>query len=807
MRALLQDLRYGFRTLSRSPGFTATAVIVLALGIGANASIFSLANALFLRPMPVADADSVVRVYSNRFSNTPYAAYLELRDRNSTLTGIAAFQLRNFAFAAGGETEHAFGEIVTGNYFPLLGIGAARGRLLRIDDDAADATPAVVLAHAFWKRRFGAAEAVVGQTLALNGQPFTVVGVAPPTFTGVLAPLAADFWVPLATDAVLRPAADPATRLRDSFHLVGRLQPGVTREAAQSELDTIARQYRIARGETTRERAVTVYGSGMIHPEASQPVTAFTAMLMTLVALVLLIVCVNLANLVLARAAGRDVELAVRQSMGAGRWRLVRQLLTENLLLAIGGAAGGLAIAFWLTRLVTTAQLPTPVPLALDLSVDVRVFLFTLAVAVAATLAFGTAPALTASRLDLVSTLKGSGGAPRHKRLRSAFLVAQVSMSVLLLVTAGLFIRSFRNARSMDIGFDPAGVIAASVDFETRGYTPERAQQFLRTVSDRLAASAGVLETNAVDIVPLTLSNTAGYFLRDTDAVPAPDERPATPQVNINAVGPGHFRTLRISMLAGRDFTYDDRAASMPVAIVNETFVRRFWADGSPLGRRIRPFGRNTQPIEVIGIVRDSKYVTFGEEPRPFVYRPLSQAYTPRTTLLVRSRLDTASTVAAVKREVAALDGGLAVYNTSTLADAMSVSLVPARVAGLLLAALGALALMLAALGIYAVLSFLVRSRRREIGVRVAIGATPQSVAALVVRQAMTWTTIGAVIGVAMAAALTRFLTAFLYGISPLDPLTFGGVTAVLVTVAAAAAILPAVRASRMDPLVALRQL
>lgn len=813
MPLLFQDVRYGLRTLARTPGFTVMAVAVLALGIGVNATVFSLANAFFLRPLPVSDPGTIVRVYSNRFSNVRYRTYLELRDRNSTLAGLAAFQLRSFGLRIDADTEHAFGETVTGNYFPVLGVAPARGRLLGPSDDRAGAPAAVVLSHAFWVRRFGRSPEAVGRTLSLNDQPFTIVGVAPEGFTGVLAPLAGDLWVPLATDALLRPAVDEATRLDTmSFHLTGRLKPGVDRAQAQADLDTIGRQLRAAAGEPERpQRAVTVYGSTMLHPEASQPVTAFTAVLMTVVALVLLIVCVNVANLVLARAAGRDVELAVRQSLGAGRGRLIRQLLTENLILSLAGAAGGLAIAFWCTRLVMTARIPAPVPVALDLSIDVRVLAFTTFVAIVATLAFGVAPALSASKIDLVRALKGIGGdGSGHGRLRSAFLVAQVSMSVLLLVTAGLFIRSFRNAQSIDPGFDAGHVLTASIDLETRGYPESRGREFIRSLAERLETAPDVVSANVVDIAPLTLSNRTTYMLRDGDVQPSRDQPPPTPQIYVNAVGPGHFKTLKIAVLAGRDFTHLDGAAAPGVAIVNETLARRFWPGKEAVGQRLRPLGDGAnvrESVEIVGVVRDSKYVTVGEAPRPFLYRPLTQQYTPRVTLLVRTAGTPASALSTIKQEVRALDPGLPVFNVSPLADAISISLLPARIAGGLLGALGMLALALAALGIYGVLSFLVRARTREIGIRVAIGATPRAVVALVVRQAMTWTVAGGVIGLGLALLVTRFLEGFLYGIRPTDPLTFGGVTLLLALVACVAALVPAARASRLDPLVALRSL
>ena len=810
MAAVLHDIRYGCRALGRTPGFTAIAVAVLALGIGANTTVFSLANAFFLRPLPVADPGSFVRVYSNRFSNTRHRTYAELRDRNSTLSDLAAFQLRSFGLRVETENEHTFGEIVTGNYFSTIGIAAGRGRLLVPSDDETGAPPVAVLSHAFWLRRFGGDPNAVGRTIALNGQPFTIVGIAPQGFTGILAPLAGSLWVPLASDAVLRPGPDLAGRMtRDSFHLAGRLKPGVDRARAQIELDTIGRQIRAADGDPERDRpAVTVYGSSMLHPEMSRAATVFTGILLAVVALVLLIVCVNVANLVLARASGRDREIAVRQSLGAGRGRLVRQLLTENLLLSLGGAAAGLALAYWCTRLVMAMPLPAPVPVALDLSLDLRVVAFTAGVAMLATLAFGLAPALTASRVDLVRALKGAGAdTPRHGRMRSAFLIGQVAMSVLLLVVAGLAIRSVRGAQAIDIGFDAAGVMAGSVDLETRGYSPERAAPFLRSLVERLESAPGIVAASAVDIVPLTLSNSTDRMLRDGDVRPPAGQAPPTPLIYTNAIGPGHFKTLKIPLRAGRDFTDGDTDRAPGVAIVNETMARQFWPGKDAVGQRLLPLDTAAAPIVVVGVVRDSKYITIGEEARPFMYRPLGQAYTPRVTLLVRGTGALADTVATVKREIHALDNGLAMFAVSSLDEAIAISLVPARVAGALLGTLGLFALVLAALGVYGVLSFLVRSRTREIGVRVAIGATPSAVVTMVVRQAMIWTVTGMAIGLALAAVAARLLGSVLYGVSPADPLTFGAVIVLLGGVAGLAAVIPAIRASRLDPLVALRTL
>jgi predicted permease len=454
---------------------------------------------------------------------------------------------------------------------------------------------------------------------------------------------------------------------------------------------------------------------------------------------------------------------------------------------------------------------PAPVPLALDLSLDLRVVAYTAGIAILATLAFGLAPALTASRVDLVRALKGPGAdTPRHGRLRSAFLIGQVAMSVLLLVVAGLAIRSVRSAQAIDTGFTSAGVIAGSVDFQTRGYSPERAAQFLRSLVERLEAAPGIVAASTVDIVPLTLSNQTDRKLRDGDPRPPAGQAPATPLMYVNAVGPGHFKTLKIPLLRGRDFTDLDTAAAPNVAIVNETMAARFWPGKDAIGQRLLPLESDAAPADalvVVGVVRDSKYVTIGEEPRVFMYRPLGQAYTSQVTLLVRGAGAPADAIAIVKREMHALDGGLALFGVSSLDEAISISLVPARIAGALLGTLGLFALVLAALGVYGVLSFLVRARTREIGIRVAIGATPRAVVTMVVRQAMIWTVTGMAIGLVLAAVAARLLGAVLYGVSPADPLTFGSVIVLLGAVAGLAAVIPALRASRLDPLVALRAL
>ena len=806
---LWQDTRYGARTLRRTPGFTVTAVLVLALGIGVNATVFSVVNAYFLRLLPVADASGVVRVYSNRWSNSRLETYEALRDRSATLQGLAAFQGMAAGVRLDRETERMTGQVVSGNYFSLLGVRASLGRALTATDDRPDAAPVVVLTHAFWERRFAASADVIGRTVSLNDRAFTIVGVLEPTFAGTMAPLMSDFWLPLSADVLLRPSLGSAERADSlTVHMLGRLAPGATRQQAEAELDTIGRALRAAAGDTaTADPVISVYPALMLHPEIAMPIGLFVGVLMVIVGIVLLIVCVNVANLVLARAASRGTELAIRQSIGAGRGRLIRQLLTENFLLASAGAACGLTLAYWLLRVMTVAiaQTPSPVPLGVDLSIDWHVFAYILLVIVGCTLAFGVVPAVAASRIDLVHVLKGLGGADRrHTRARTGFLVAQVAMSVLLLVVAGLFVRALRSAQGMDTGFDGSHVLTASIDLEARGYTPDRGREFLRTLKARLDETPGVVSFNAVDMLPLALSNRAGYLLRDGDVVSPDTRRPPTPIVYMNGIGPGHFQTLQIGLTAGRDFTERDTQGAPPVAIVNETLARRFWPGQSAIGQRVRPVGEGPV-LEVVGVARDSQYVSIGEDAKPFLYQPLAQAYRPQPTLLVRTTGAPGAILPSLKRVVQSLDPGLPVFSVAPMDEATTISLFPAKIAGRLLAALGALALALSALGTFGVLSFLVRSRARELAIRLAIGAAPRDVALLVVRQALTWTGVGTALGLVVAFGLTRFLASLLYGVNPADPWTFGGVALLIALVACGAAFVPARRASRQDPLATLR--
>lgn len=800
----VQDLRFGWRMLARNRGFTAVALTALAVGIGANIAIFSLANALLLRPLPIRDPAHVVRAYSYRFSNTEYSSYLEYRDQNRTLSQLAAFQLASLSLRTGTAPEHLFGMVVSGNYFDALGVLAARGRTITPNDDRPGAAGVAVLSDGCWRRRFAADADAIGRVVTINGHAFTIVGIAPPEFTGTMAPLTPELWIPWNAPG-MAPAGGDSTGAGHDVHMIGRLKSETTLAQAQADLSLIASGIAQRFPATNRNLRVSVYSARTLIDEISGPAAGFVALLMGIVGLVLLIACVNIANLTLARSAARRREIGVRLALGAGRRRLIRQLLTESGLLATLGTIAAFAIAFVTVRTVAALDLPTSIPIRLDLSFDLPIVVFSAGIAVVTTLLFGLIPAWQSSKTEVTSSLKDGapGSGTTRSRLRASLITAQVVMSTLLLVTGAVLGRSMASAGRIDRGFVSDRVLTASVDLETRAYSRERGAAFFEQLLDRLERTPGVLSVNLVEIVPLTLSNNETQFFKE-----AQSETDRAPGVRWNPVSRGHFSTLTIPMVAGRDFTPADRDGAPLVAIVNETLARTYWPGENPIGRRLRALATSTTfgPwIEVVGVVRDSKYTTIGESPQPFLYRPLAQAYRPAATLLVKTAGDPMSALPVVQAEVRALDPDLPLFNVSTLEAATAISLLPVRIAAVLAGSLGAVALLLAAIGLYGVMAYVVRQRTAEIGTRIALGARPVDVIRLMTGQGMRWTAIGLALGLITSLLLTRLLTGLLYGVQATDAIAFVGITILLAVTAFAACYLPARRASRLDPLIALR--
>jgi predicted permease len=812
MDALLQDVRYGVRLLARSPGFTLVTLIALAIGIGANTTIVSVANALLLRPLPVRDPATLVRVFSGRYSGTSLLTLLDYARASRTLEGIAPFREVALSLRIGNDAPQAlFGEFVGGNYFDLAGVRAARGRtFLPAEGRTPGSAPVIVLSHRGWQRRFGGDPGVIGRQVFLNGHPFTIVGIMPETFRGLFGVVVGDLWVPLTMQPILYPRSEAFTA-RGGFYAqaIGRVRPGFTIGQVNAELDAIHRRWE---REFPNERSnLVVYPARMLVPELWSSVATFVAILTVLSAMVLSIACLNVANLLLARSTARASELGIRLAIGAGRGRLVRQLVTESGLLALGGGMLGLALAYGLTAAISRWTPPAPVPLQLDIMPDWRVLIATFAIALITALLFGLAPAWSAARGAVVAALRQSatrGSGEGRSRLRASFLVAQVSLSLVLLVVSGLLVRSLGRAQEIDPGFDDENVLMMTLDLGVRNYTPERGLALYRDIVEHTRALPGVRDVTMLDVVPLTGSVRGGDMLKEGVSPPPHGQREELVVVSRNSIGPGYFETLRIPHLHGRDFTQGDHPTSPAVGIVNEALARTMWPGESPIGKRLRSYDSHnpdTPLIEVIGVVKDSKYVTVGEEPRPFLYRPLAQEYTGRATFIARVDGNPIGFVPAIREVLRRLDPDLPVFDTRPLSDATSISLLPLRLAATFLGALGLLVLALAAIGLYGVLSFLVRLRTKEIGIRMALGADRARVLHTIMSDAMRWMAWGLATGLIVALLLTPFASSLLYGVPPRDWTTFLGVSLLLLSVGAAASAVPALRASRIDPLAALR--
>ncbi len=805
MSTLLQDLRFALRNLAKSPGFTAAAIAILALGIGANTAIFSLIDAVVLHPLPgVAAPEALVDVGGDSVS---YPWYRDVREAAAPSLDLAAWRVRAMSLS-GAVPEHVRGGIVSGNYFDVLGVRPSAGRLLtRADETSGEA--AAVLGQRLWKNRFGSDPAIVGASIRLNGVPFTVVGIAPAGFRGTAFGGAPDLWVSigswpkLATGEFMR--LDLEKRGWGWLSLVGRVKPGVSREQAGAAIRLAAHREAAAFPKDSPERAPIALQSTLRAAagfgQSGDPVR-FLGMLVAAVGVALAIACANLANLLLARAAARRKEMAVRQAIGASRSRLVRQLLTETLTLAVLGGAAGLLVATW--SLGSIAKMPLPGDLSLaafEPALDARALAFTLLLSAATGLAFGLLPALQASRRSVNADLQAAGttGSSRN-RARGALVAAQVSLCLLLLVSGGLLTRSLRRALATDLGFQPRGLTLASVDLALQRYDAPRAEAFLREARERIADSPGVRAASWVGLVPLDGGQWTETF--SIEGSPAPSGQ--REEVEINALGAGFFRTMEIPLSQGREFDDAiDRDGSAPVVLVNEAMARKGWPGQSALGKRIEVAGALRT---VVGVGRDFRTGSFSDGPVPQVYLPLAQgAATGQATLLVRGASDRVDLRSLIRAEFRRIDPSLPVAGLATYDDELGAQLVPQRLGSALIGLFGFFSLALAAVGIYAVISCSVEGRTREIGIRMALGARSADVRALVVAQSVRPVAVGLLVGLALGAAAARLLRGFLFDVSPFDPLTFGAVTVLLLLCALGAAYLPARRASRIDPMTSLR--
>jgi predicted permease len=815
METLFADLRYAVRRLSQRPGFALIAMLTIALGVGANSAIFSVVNAVLLRPLPVESPDHLVEIYSQEGDEEPvtqsYLDYLDIRARDDLFSGVTAYTLDFFSVSLGPEPEVMLGESVSADYFQVLGVPPALGRAFIPGEDDAPGAPAVtVISHAFWQRRFASDPEVLGQTFRVRGRPVEIIGVAPRTFKGLYVGLASELWLPLTSNQSFAAGDDLRDRGSRWLMVKGRLRPGVTPGQAQAGLDVLAGQLAAAYPETNAdpERRFPVIPTSdvRLHPMIDRALVPVAALLMTVVGLLLLIVCTNLANLLLARALARRKEIAIRLAVGAGRGRLVRQLLTESVLLSMLGGALGLLVAWGTLKLLVGFQPPILIKLSLDLGIDTRVLAFTFFVALAAGVLFGLAPALQTTRPQLTPALKDELEAVTRKRrrfgLRGSLVVLQVAVSLVLLVGAGLFVRSLIGAQRIDPGFERQQAAIMTIAPTLSDYDEPQTRNLYTELRQRTQALPGVESVTLASRLPLGVSiNTNELYV---EGVETPENE--APGIDITVVSPGYFETMGVPLLQGRDFGEGDDDAAPRVVIIDEAAARRFWPGENPVGKRLRLGSADGELREIVGVAQTTKVRTLGEEPRPYLYVPLLQRHRGIVSLVARTSGDPAAALPMLRREALLLDENLPIMELKTMSQHLGLMLFAPRMGGILLGIFGGLAILLATIGIYGVVSYAAAQRTREVGIRVALGARPGDVVRLVIGQGMVMVGIGAAIGLAVAFAATRPLGAFLYGVSASDPSTFFGITLLLVGVAFVAMLVPAMRAVRLDPLSALRR-
>ncbi len=813
METFIQDLRYAVRQLARTPAFTIVAVLTLAVGIGANTALFTMLEAIFVRPLPGVRTDGRlvwISPYDKRGGhalNMSYPDFVAYRNATDVFASAAAFGRTDFSLSTGGTPVRVRGGVVSGTYFNIIGVRMERGRGFTPDEDRTPGThPVAVISFRLWQERLGSDPSVVGRTLIVNGAPVTVVGVTPEQFNGIEHEEPLEIWVPMMMQAQAMPQQGNMLDQPNSWWLkaVGQLEPGVTVEQAKAAVATIAA--RIAKADSTSHGDVAATAasvSGGVTPNTGQDVVPVAFLAAAATGLILLICCANVSNMLLARAVGRRREISVRLSLGASRGRVVRQLLTEAAVLALAAGAAGLLVAQWATDLLTRA-----IPVPLRVSPDRATIGFTIAAALLTGVLFSLVPSLHATRGDLASALKDSivGLDRRRSRLQSGFVVTQLSLSLVLLVTAGLFLSSLYRSTKLDVGFEATShVLAASFDLGLQNYSPEHSTTFVNELEARVRAMPGVVDVTVTNSVPMGERRIgAGVALDARETQGAID--PQNGEVYDNVVRPGFFKTLGIGIVRGRDFGATDGLNSEQVAIVSEDFARRSWPGSDPIGKHLSEQGPGGPFMTVIGVVREALTYGVTERRRPTVYR--SQLQFPRArdlTLLVRSSGDAALLARPVTQEIHALDANLPVFGVETLAQYRRDRLSEPTLGSSLLAVVGGLALLLACVGVYSVIAFAVGQRTREIGLRIALGAAHEQVIHLFVRQGVRLIAIGVVVGLAMSVVMVTLLSATFEGIAAVDSLAFVGVAALLALVGAGASWIPARRAARVDPMVALR--
>ncbi len=809
MKNWLRELAYIYRRILKSPGVALAIVASIGLGVAANATIFSMVSRALLSPPPVAAPSQLLSVYTYQdgdrcCNHFPWPVFRDLRDQAKNFSGVAAnYELLPASISGFGDPERVWGQAASSNFFDVAQLPMAYGRGFLPSEENLQV---IVLGNGLWQRRFGSDPAILGKTVELSGRPFTVVGVTPAGFHGLDMPLNPEFWVPLGNIEQLVPNI-PKREARDYHWLavMARMKPGVTRTQAAAELEGLAKQLALAYPATDKGNHFRLEQAGSLPPGMQSTVKLFLGALSMVAFLVLCIACANVANLLLAQAASRQKEMAVRLALGASRGQLMGKVLTESVALALAGGVLGFALSVWATSALAAFHLPAPVPLDIALNQGWRVKLFTFALSVGAGILFGVAPAWAASRPLLIRALKGEDALARPGRrwsLRSVLVVAQVAMSLVLLCATGLFLRSLDRAANIDIGFRSGGMLTMSVDPGVHGYSAERTVQFLNLLRQRAAALPGVTSAVVTDVVPLSGGNRSDGFTIVGGSKPSSSYTLA----ELYMASPGYFEAMGIPRLAGRDFA-NESVKGTKVAVVNRAFAARIFGTQDPVGRLVTGGGVTYQ---IIGVVGNIKSRTVGEDLRPILFRSIEQSVASDPSflgysLIVSTAGDPAALIQTVREQVSALDPAMAVFNVATMQEHVRDALFLPRLAGMLFGVFGGIGLMLAAVGLYGVISYSVSRRTREIGIRMALGAQVGAVQRLIVGQGMLLTLIALAIGLPGAWMLAKLAGSFLYGVQPHDLVTFTAVPVLLAAIALLACWIPARRAARVDPQTVLR--
>jgi predicted permease len=814
-----KDLRYAFRMLFKSPGFTLVAVLALGLGIGANTAIFSVFNGMLWRPLPVKNPKQLVVVASKTRDfqfpiNLSYADFQDYRELKNVFSDLVVYAPSPVNFGAEGRPERAWADIVSGNYFSALGIEPVLGRTFAPDEGwVQNKDPLIVLSYKYWQKRFGGDRNIAGQTVQVNNHAFTIIGVAPEKYIGAYYFIEPDFYLPISTIGLLDPTqGDILTRRSASFlRVLGYLTPGVTPAQAMAAAQPIDQRLAQDFPDSHKGLSLLVLPELSARPEPGLGGFMSTAVIvfMLLVGLVLLIACANVANLILARANGRRKEFATRVALGASRWRMASQLLTETVLLSAFGGILGMVFARWAGMALTSIHIPSDIPLRLfDLRLDWRIFGFAFLAALLTGVVAGLVPSLQASRTDLADTLKAGGrsggSSASHHRFRNALVVSQVAVSLLLLACAGFFIRSLQNSAHVDMGFRVDHTLMMSVDLGLQGYNEERGQQFFKQLTERVRSVSGVRDAAVSAYIPMGYDNSGVNVFPEGQVI---DDKTNTQVVFADMVQPSYFRTAGVPVIKGREFTDADSASAPLVTIINDTFAQKIWPGQDSIGKIFRT-KKDGPPIQVVGLTRTGKYLFLYETPQLYAYFPLAQRYSSGANLFVYSEGDPQQLVSAVRNQISQLDASLPVFAVTTMEAHVRYGkpLLPARLGAMLVGAFGVLGLVLASVGVYGVVSYSVSQRTQEIGIRTALGAQRSNVLGMILKQGMRMALIGTGIGIVLSFLLFRGLRTVLYGVKSTDFVTLAAVSGMLLTIAFLASYVPALRATRVDPVVALRE-